>query len=189
VFEAVFFAVLLNSNINRGPLLHNAGHISVSGSDSRPDLTGRPTTTVTIKEPVKMRLKFILQLPPTIAIAILLFSCLVLASPNSDNKLIQRDEEEGSGCSTEGQWHCMTNSFQRCAGGHWSMKMAMAEGTKCVPAGYTDDFEFRIERDGQDDDEENRSDENRSNGGSNLGAWNSNSVITVVVVSTLWALV
>ncbi|KAH7005575.1 hypothetical protein EDB82DRAFT_490612 [Fusarium venenatum] len=135
-----------------------------------------------------MRTSFVLQLPTTIAIAIMLFSCLVLASPNSDNKLIQRDEEEGSGCSTEGQWHCMTNSFQRCAEGHWSMKMNMAEGTKCVPAGYTDDFNFRIEHEGNDhDNKEDRSDENRSNGGASLGARNSNSITAIAVISSLWA--
>ncbi|RGP66514.1 extracellular protein [Fusarium longipes] len=133
--------------------------------------------------------KSIAQLPIAMAMAVLLFSRLVLASPNPDNKLIQRDEEEGSGCSTEGQWHCMTNSFQRCAGGHWSMKMAMAEGTKCVPAGYTDDFNFRIEREGNDDDGENQRDENRNNnGGSSLGTRNSNSVITVAVASSLWVI-
>ncbi|KAG8675090.1 hypothetical protein FPOAC2_01134 [Fusarium poae] len=134
-----------------------------------------------------MRTSFILQLPTTIAIAIILFSCLVLASPNSDNTLIQRDEEEGSGCSTEGQWHCMTNSFQRCAEGHWSMKMNMAEGTKCVPAGYTDDFNFRIEHEGNNhDNEEDQSDENRSNGRTSPGARNSNSLAVVVIVSSLW---
>ncbi|KAF5227578.1 hypothetical protein FAUST_11683 [Fusarium austroamericanum] len=135
-----------------------------------------------------MRPSFILQLPTTIAIAIVLFSCLVLASPNSDSKLIQRDEEEGSGCSTEGQWHCMTNSFQRCAQGHWSMKMNMAEGTKCVPAGYTDDYNFRIEHEGKDDDNGgNRSDENRSNSGASLEAWTSNIAIAVMAISSLWA--
>ncbi|QPC66728.1 hypothetical protein HYE67_008959 [Fusarium culmorum] len=135
-----------------------------------------------------MRPSFILQLPTTIAMAMMLFSCLVLASPNSDSKLIQRDEEEGSGCSTEGQWHCMTNSFQRCAQGHWSMKMNMAEGTKCVPAGYTDDYNFRIEHEGKDDDNgDNRSDENRSNSGASLGAWTSNIAIAVMAISSLWA--
>ncbi|KAL6919814.1 hypothetical protein FSHL1_003792 [Fusarium sambucinum] len=89
---------------------------------------------------------------------------------------------------SQGQWHCMTNSFQRCAEGHWSMKMNMAEGTKCVPAGYTDDFNFRIEHEGNDhDNEEDRSDENRSNGGASLGARNSNSLIAIAVISFLWA--
>ncbi|CAG1963175.1 unnamed protein product [Fusarium graminearum] len=135
-----------------------------------------------------MRPSFILQLPTTIAMAVMLFSCLVLASTNSDSKLIQRDEEEGSGCSTEGQWHCMTNSFQRCAQGHWSMKMNMAEGTKCVPEGYTDDYNFRIEHEGKDDDNGgNRSDENRSNSGASLEAWTSNIAIAVMAISSLWA--
>ncbi|KAH7218604.1 hypothetical protein DER44DRAFT_40525 [Fusarium oxysporum] len=86
-----------------------------------------------------MRPTSIYQLPATLAVLLLFFSCLVLASSDSKdarNTLFQRDEEAGSGCSTEGQWHCMTNSFQRCAGGHWSIKMAMAEGTKCEPRDY-----------------------------------------------------
>ncbi|CAJ0546043.1 Ff.00g095160.m01.CDS01 [Fusarium sp. VM40] len=119
-----------------------------------------------------MRPASIFQLPATIAVVILLLSCIALASPNPDGThitLLRRDEEVGSGCSTEGQWHCMTNSFQRCAGGHWSMKMAMAEGTKCVPGGYTDDYNFRIERDGDNDDEDrNRSSESQSSDGASL---------------------
>ncbi|KAH7197326.1 uncharacterized protein B0J16DRAFT_327936 [Fusarium flagelliforme] len=122
-----------------------------------------------------------LQLP-TIALAILLFSSLILAS-SSSSTLITRDEDEGSSCSTEGQWHCMTNSFQRCAQGHWSIKMNMAEGTKCTPAGYTDDFNFRIEREGDNDDDENRSDESRSNSASGVKL---DSVVMLVVVSLLW---
>ncbi|KAM0240089.1 hypothetical protein ACHAP5_008118 [Fusarium lateritium] len=51
---------------------------------------------------------------------------------------------------------------KRCAGGHWSMKMAMAEGTKCVPGGYTDDYNFRIERDGDRDDDDDDEDRDRS---------------------------
>jgi hypothetical protein len=99
-----------------------------------------------------------LQLP-TIALAILLFSSLILAS-SSPNTLITRDEDEGSSCSTEGQWHCMTNSFQRCAQGH-----------------------FRIEREGDNDDDENRSDESRSNSASGVKL---DSVVMLVVVSLLW---
>ncbi|KAF4962653.1 hypothetical protein FSARC_9214 [Fusarium sarcochroum] len=139
-----------------------------------------------------MRPTTIFQLPATIAVVFLLFSCLVLASPNLDNThrtLNQRDEEVGSGCSTEGQWHCMTNSFQRCANGQWSVKMAMAEGTKCVPAGYTDDYNFRIEHDGQENGENNDGNgdgASQSNGGSSVGSRGSVSVTTVVAMSWLW---
>lgn len=62
--------------------------------------------------------------------------------------------------------------------------MNMAEGTKCTPAGYTDDFNFRIEREGDnDDDDENRSDESRSNSASGVKLDN---VVMLVVVSLLW---
>ncbi|CZS76308.1 hypothetical protein SNK03_001140 [Fusarium graminearum] len=164
--------ILLDAKLTKSPLPHNAGSIFVSGSGSdpeRPILTGdQPHNASFIYSPT--------------------------AHNNSNGcdalliKLIQRDEEEGSGCSTEGQWHCMTNSFQRCAQGHWSMKMNMAEGTKCVPAGYTDDYNFRIEHEGKDDDNGgNRSDENRSNSGASLEAWTSNIAIAVMAISSLWA--
>jgi hypothetical protein len=58
----------------------------------------------------------------------------------------RRAEAAGSECSTEGQWNCMTTSWQRCASGVWSLEMAMAQGTRCSPAGLTDDF--HIEHDG-----------------------------------------
>lgn len=39
----------------------------------------------------------------------------------------------GSSCSTsEGEWNCMTTSFQRCASGQWSVVMNTADGTICV---------------------------------------------------------
>ena len=78
----------------------------------------------------------------------------------------------------------MTNSFQRCAGGHWSIKMAMAEGTKCEPAGYTDDYNFRIEHDGQGNGDGRA--EGQSSRGSNLDSRASASGITIVVISCLW---
>lgn len=40
----------------------------------------------------------------------------------------------------------MTNSFQRCASGQWSVIMNCAAGTICSPAGLT--IEFRIQHDG-----------------------------------------
>jgi hypothetical protein len=46
-----------------------------------------------------------------------------------------------SACSgSEGQWNCMTNSWQRCASGQWSVVMNCAAGTICQPAGLTYDF-------------------------------------------------
>lgn len=51
---------------------------------------------------------------------------------------IRRSEQAGMPCWNEGQWNCMTHSFQRCASGLWSVEQAMSAGTKCSPAGYTD---------------------------------------------------
>ena len=47
----------------------------------------------------------------------------------------------GSDCTgSEGQWYCMTNSWQRCASGRWSVVMQCAAGTQCAPSGATFDF-------------------------------------------------
>ncbi|OAQ99988.1 hypothetical protein LLEC1_01837 [Akanthomyces lecanii] len=57
-----------------------------------------------------------------------------------------RQQSAGSACSDEGQWNCMTSSWQRCASGRWSVTMPCAKGTTCYPAGLTHDF--RIQHDG-----------------------------------------
>ncbi|KAL2685327.1 hypothetical protein Neosp_006424 [[Neocosmospora] mangrovei] len=153
---------------------------------------------------------FTSRLRPTATIVtfFILLSCLILpslATPSTDltipeappkdlvaHTLVRRAEEAGSGCSTEGQWHCMTNSFQRCASGHWSVQMAMSEGTKCTPAGYTDDYNFQIERDGdgQDDDDDNDSQSSSTNGGGqSVGPKSSVSKTMAVAVLGLWAAV
>ncbi|KAL6800236.1 hypothetical protein J3E68DRAFT_397730 [Trichoderma sp. SZMC 28012] len=44
----------------------------------------------------------------------------------------------GEMCSPEGQWNCMTNSWQRCASGMWSAVIPCAAGTICQPFGLTD---------------------------------------------------
>ncbi|KAJ2901542.1 hypothetical protein MKZ38_001675 [Zalerion maritima] len=55
--------------------------------------------------------------------------------------LSRADEQEaGSSCSEEGQWNCMTNSWQRCAAAVWSVTMPCADGTTCSPSGLTYDF-------------------------------------------------
>lgn len=56
----------------------------------------------------------------------------------------------GSDCSgSEGQWNCMTDSFQRCAAGLWSEVMQCAEGTQCTPSGLT--YEFAVQYSGGGD--------------------------------------
>lgn len=67
-------------------------------------------------------------------------------NPPSLPELRTRQEAAGASCSPEGQWNCMTNSFQRCASGQWSVVMDCALGTICEPSGVT--MEFRIEHDG-----------------------------------------
>lgn len=64
--------------------------------------------------------------------------------------LVQRDQQTpGSSCpGSEGQWNCMTNSWQRCAAGKWSVVMQCAAGTACTPAGLT--YDFKVQFSGQD---------------------------------------
>ncbi|KAK3688302.1 hypothetical protein B0T22DRAFT_511675 [Podospora appendiculata] len=69
---------------------------------------------------------------------------------NVSAPLAQRNEPmtitaPGSACpGAEGQWNCMTASWQRCASGRWSVVMPCAAGTQCLPAGLS--YDFRIER-------------------------------------------
>ncbi|KAI0523757.1 hypothetical protein F5B22DRAFT_415411 [Xylaria bambusicola] len=44
---------------------------------------------------------------------------------------------------SEGQWNCMTSSFQRCGSGRWSEVQQCAFGTQCSPAGLT--YEFHVD--------------------------------------------
>ncbi|TQV98477.1 hypothetical protein V2A60_007785 [Cordyceps javanica] len=61
-------------------------------------------------------------------------------------RLQARQQQAGSSCSDEGQWNCMTGSWQRCAAGRWSVTVPCAKGTTCYPAGLTRDL--RIQHDG-----------------------------------------
>src|SRR5687768_14281747 len=60
---------------------------------------------------------------------LLLLSFIVAVSATehtTEGSLRQRAEAAGSGCSPEGQWNCMTTTWQRCASGVWSVEMQMA---------------------------------------------------------------
>jgi hypothetical protein len=93
--------------------------------------------------------------PTTRLASLLVVSTFILqslaASSNSDvvafspphHALLRRDEDVGSSCDSEGQWNCMTDSWQRCASGEWSSVIQCADRTKCEPSGHT--MEFRIE--------------------------------------------
>ncbi|KAH6608667.1 hypothetical protein Trco_002013 [Trichoderma cornu-damae] len=48
------------------------------------------------------------------------------------------DRTFGEACSPEGQWNCMTTSWQRCASGTWSAVVQCAAGTICQPSSLTD---------------------------------------------------
>ncbi|KAM3498717.1 hypothetical protein MY10362_007981 [Beauveria mimosiformis] len=66
---------------------------------------------------------------------------------NHDRHLESRQQQSaGSSCSDEGQWNCMTSSWQRCAAGRWSVVMQCARGTTCRPAGLA--REMSIQHDG-----------------------------------------
>lgn len=71
---------------------------------------------------------------------------LALAASVSASNLLVRAEQAGTQCSQEGQWNCMTRSFQRCASGLWSREQPTAKGMICAPAGYT--MDVRLEHDG-----------------------------------------
>lgn len=67
----------------------------------------------------------------------------------------------------------------------------MSEGTKCTPAGYTDDYNFQIERDGdgQDDDNDNGGQSSSTSDGQSVGPKSSVSKTMAVAVLGLWATV
>lgn len=70
-------------------------------------------------------------------------------SSSPDLALPHRDQQTpGLSCpGSEGQWNCMTNSWQRCAAGRWSLVMQCAAGTACVPSGLT--YDFKVQFSGQ----------------------------------------
>lgn len=43
----------------------------------------------------------------------------------------------GVSCADEGAWFCMSDNFQRCASGQWSIVESCAPGTQCAPLGLT----------------------------------------------------
>jgi hypothetical protein len=62
---------------------------------------------------------------------------------NATEGILELDTQPSAGEScpgSEGQWYCMTNRWQRCASGKWSVVMQCAAGTICTPVGMTYDF-------------------------------------------------
>ncbi|KAI0442517.1 hypothetical protein F4803DRAFT_519311 [Xylaria telfairii] len=82
-----------------------------------------------------------------IILTILLLALAVSAAlDHGANTRIERRQEMsvGSSCAgAEGQWNCMTNSFQRCGSGQWSEVQQCALGTKCSPSGLT--YQFHVD--------------------------------------------
>jgi hypothetical protein len=105
-----------------------------------------------------------------------------MANAHEDLGLLRRAEAAGSGCSPEGQWNCMTTSWQRCASGVWSVEMQMAAGTRCAPSGFTKDF--RTEHDGSVNGEGGTGD--GGGGGVGIGPRRSVSRALVVALSVSW---
>jgi hypothetical protein len=99
-----------------------------------------------------------------------------------DGGVFRRVEAAGSGCSPEGQWNCMTTSWQRCASGVWSVEMQMAAGTRCAPSGFTEDF--RTEHDGTVNGEGGTGD--GGGRGVGIGPRRSVSRALVVALSVVW---
>ncbi|KAF4981135.1 hypothetical protein FZEAL_3005 [Fusarium zealandicum] len=142
----------------------------------------------------------------TISAFILLFSSLILqtlATPllssssqlaeQEHGALLRRAEQAGAACDSEGQWNCMTSSFQRCASGQWSVEMSMADGTRCSPGGFTDDFNFRIEHDGSvngqgDGQGDDRGNDGDGNGCVSVGSRDVVQGTTLMVVFGIWAI-
>ncbi|KAI0396727.1 hypothetical protein F5Y17DRAFT_455795 [Xylariaceae sp. FL0594] len=65
-------------------------------------------------------------------------------TPTPGNNNLVRRQAIGSSCAgSEGQWNCMTSSFQRCGSGQWSVVEQCATGTICSPTGLT--YEFHVD--------------------------------------------
>lgn len=76
----------------------------------------------------------------------------------------------GSACAgSEGQWNCMTTSWQRCAAGEWSAVMQCAAGTECAPAGLTYDFTVQATDAGQGSSSDAGSSSSGQSGGWQMG--------------------
>ncbi|GAW20668.1 hypothetical protein ANO14919_101760 [Xylariales sp. No.14919] len=71
-------------------------------------------------------------------------STRITAIDGKHNLTRRQEMSAGSSCDgSEGQWNCMTSSFQRCGSGQWSEVQQCALGTKCSPSGLT--YEFHVD--------------------------------------------
>ncbi|EHK49951.1 uncharacterized protein TrAtP1_007818 [Trichoderma atroviride] len=99
----------------------------------------------------------------------------------------------GQMCSPEGQWNCMTTSFQRCASGSWSIAFPCAAGTICQPFGLTDYITIEYEptaNNGQADDGRTGCDHDRG-GRRSFGLRNTPNLVllfTALVAGVFWGI-
>ncbi|CAJ2501567.1 Uu.00g044200.m01.CDS01 [Anthostomella pinea] len=74
---------------------------------------------------------------------------LANAPQSGNSEITRRQNSAGSSCEgSEGQWNCMTNTWQRCAAGQWSVVMDCAQGTVCAPSGLSYDFHVEFDNSG-----------------------------------------
>ncbi|EHK17484.1 uncharacterized protein TRIVIDRAFT_43445 [Trichoderma virens Gv29-8] len=106
------------------------------------------------------------------------------SDPRSNPPLLQ---PAGGMCSPEGQWNCMTTSWQRCASGMWSAAVPCATGTICQPFGLTDFITIEHEASASDSQPDNghasdgrAGDGHDRSGKKSLGLRNSPSLVLLV---------
>ncbi|TGJ83298.1 hypothetical protein E0Z10_g5437 [Xylaria hypoxylon] len=67
-----------------------------------------------------------------------------ITTDETPNLARRQEMSSGSSCDgSEGQWNCMTTSFQRCGSGRWSEVQQCALGTHCSPSGLT--YQFHVD--------------------------------------------
>ncbi|KAI1815357.1 hypothetical protein GGS20DRAFT_584592 [Poronia punctata] len=79
-----------------------------------------------------------------LAILVVMNMILAVAGESDKSVAMMRRQSAGTSCAgSEGQWNCMTDGFQRCGSGVWSVVEQCAAGTACSPGGLT--YEFHVD--------------------------------------------
>ncbi|KAL7789382.1 hypothetical protein V8C37DRAFT_386375 [Trichoderma ceciliae] len=78
--------------------------------------------------------------PPILTVDEPILELIPRISPTDshNDSVPQLGQPIGDMCFPEGQWNCMTTSWQRCASGMWSAIVPCATGTICQPPGLTE---------------------------------------------------
>jgi hypothetical protein len=94
----------------------------VDAPEPTKDTQPEPTEVEVIENPVTEQPTVVVPEPTQVA-----------PPPPPTNNGATGGQAAGSACSTEGNWLCIGGtSFQRCAGGVWSVAQSVAAGTTCV---------------------------------------------------------